>query len=41
MKKYVSFSKVNGECAFDLTSEDDIKGFADTINGAIDLVLNN
>ena len=40
-KIYVSFSKVNRECAFDLTSEDDIKGFADTINGVIDLVLNN
>ena len=40
-KIYVSFSKVNRECAFDLTSEDDIKGFADTINGVIDSVLNN
>jgi hypothetical protein len=40
-KIYVSFSKVNRECAFDLTSKDDIMGFADTINGVIDLVLNS
>ena len=30
-KIYVSFSKVNRECAFNLTSKDDIRGFADTI----------
>jgi hypothetical protein len=39
-KIYVSFSKVNRECAFNLTSKDDIKGFAATMNGVIDLVLN-
>ena len=37
-KIFVSFSKVNRECAFNLTSEEDITEFADTVIGVTDLV---
>ena len=37
-KIFVSFSKVNRECAFHLTSEGDISDFANTMIGVIDLV---
>ena len=37
-KIFVSFSKVNRECAFNLTSEDDITEFADTVIGVTKLV---
>jgi hypothetical protein len=30
-KNFVSFSKVNRECAFNLTSEGDVTNFADTM----------
>ena len=37
-KIFVSFSEVNRECAFNLTSEEDITEFADTVIGVTDLV---
>ena len=37
-KIFVSFSKVNRECAFNLTSEDDVTNFADTMVGVIEKV---
>ena len=39
-KIFVSFSKVNRECAFNLTSEGDIIDFANTLIGVVDLVSN-
>ena len=39
-KIFVSFSKVNRECAFNLTSEDDVASFANTMIGVIENVSN-
>ena len=35
-KIFISFSKVNRECAFNLTSKDDVADFADTMIGVIE-----
>jgi hypothetical protein len=39
-KIFISFSKVNRECAFSLTSEGDVANFADTMIGVIEKVSN-
>ena len=38
-KIFVSFSKVNRECAFNLTSKDDVTNFANTMIGVIEEVI--
>ena len=39
-KIFISFSKVNRECAFNLTSKDDVANFANTMIGVIEKVSN-
>jgi hypothetical protein len=39
-KSFVSFSKVNRECAYDLTSEGDVANFIDTMIGVIEKASN-